>query len=79
MGNRDLPDIYAHALGPAALGLGYIYQANPDCPCYNLIYITKVHNTSNKSTEICKPTISATLHLLGYKYICAMIYSRKKI
>ena len=22
MGNRDLPDIYAHALGPAALGLG---------------------------------------------------------
>ena len=25
MGNRDLPDIYAHALGPAALGLGHIY------------------------------------------------------
>ena len=24
MGNRDLPDIYAHALGPAALGLGHI-------------------------------------------------------
>ena len=40
MGNRDLPDIYAHALGPAALGLGHIYQANPSCPCYNLyIYI----------------------------------------
>ena len=36
MGNRDLPDIYAHALGPAALGLGHIYQANPSCPCYNL-------------------------------------------
>ena len=39
MGNRDLPDIYAHALGPA---LGHIYQANPSCPCYNLyicIYI----------------------------------------
>ena len=36
MGNRDLPDIYAHALGPAALRLGYIYQANPSCPCYNL-------------------------------------------
>ena len=40
MGNRDLPDIYTLALGPAALGLGYIYQANPSCPCYNLyIYI----------------------------------------
>ena len=40
MGNRDLPDIYAHALGPAALGLGHIYQVNPSCPCYNLyIYI----------------------------------------
>ena len=41
MGNRDLPDIYAHALGPAALGLGHIYQANPSCPCYNL-YIYNV-------------------------------------
>ena len=42
MGNRDLPDIYTLALGPAALGLRYIYQANPSCPCYNLyihIYI----------------------------------------
>ena len=36
MGNRDLPDIYTLALGPAALGLRYIYQANPSCPCYNL-------------------------------------------
>jgi len=35
MGNRDLPDIYAIALGPAALRLGYIYQANPSFPCYN--------------------------------------------
>ena len=25
MGNRDLPDIYAHALGPAALGI-YLYM-----------------------------------------------------
>ena len=33
MGNRDLPDVYAHALRPAALRL---YQANPSCPCYNL-------------------------------------------
>ena len=29
---RDLPDIYAHALGPAV----HVYQANPSCPCYNL-------------------------------------------
>ena len=35
MGNRDLPDIYTLALGPAALGLRCIYQANPSCPCYN--------------------------------------------
>jgi len=35
MGNWDLPDIYALTLGPAALRLGYIYQANPSCPCYN--------------------------------------------
>ena len=40
MGKRDLPDIYARALGPAALGLGHIYQANPSCPCYNYyIYV----------------------------------------
>ena len=31
IGNQDLPNIYAHALG-----LGHIYQANPSCPCYNL-------------------------------------------
>jgi len=24
MGNQDLPDIYAHALGPATLGQGHI-------------------------------------------------------
>ena len=36
MGNRDLPDIYAHVLGPVALRLGYTYQADPSCPCYNL-------------------------------------------
>ena len=31
-GNWDLPDIYAHALGPVALRLGHLYQANPSCP-----------------------------------------------
>ena len=42
MGNWDLPDIYARALRPAALGLGHIYQANPSCSCYNL-YIFPTH------------------------------------
>ena len=31
MGTWNLPDIYARALWPAALGLGHIYQANPLC------------------------------------------------
>ena len=35
MGTWDLPDIHACVLGPAALRLGHIYQANPSCPCYN--------------------------------------------
>ena len=35
MGTWGLPDLYPQALGPATLGLGYIYQANPKCPCYN--------------------------------------------
>ena len=42
MGNRDLPDIYTLALGPAALGLRCIYQANPYCPCYNLYIHTYI-------------------------------------
>ena len=32
-----------HALGPAALGLGHIYQANPSCPSYNLYTHTHTH------------------------------------
>ena len=44
MSTRDFPDIYARALGPAALGLGHIYQANPSCPWYNyyiyIVYVT---------------------------------------
>ena len=51
MGKRDLPDIYAHALGPAALGLGHIYQANPSCPCYNL-YIIKNYHALHKFVNI---------------------------
>ena len=31
---KDLPDIYALARGSQARGCGYIYQANPNCPCY---------------------------------------------
>ena len=34
----DMPDIYSHALGPAALRLGHVYKANPLCPCYNYSY-----------------------------------------
>ena len=42
MGTRDFPDIYARALGPAALGLGHIYQANPSCPWYNYYIYTYI-------------------------------------
>ena len=37
MAAYDLPDIYARALGPEALGLGHIYQANPSWLCYNYV------------------------------------------
>jgi len=30
MATRDLPDIYAQALGQQARGCGHIYQANPE-------------------------------------------------
>ena len=43
MGTRDFSDIFAHTLGPAALGLGHIYQANPYCLCYNY-YVHKMLN-----------------------------------
>ena len=42
MGTRDFPDIYACALGPAALVLGHIYQVNPSCPCYNYYIYTRI-------------------------------------
>jgi len=32
-----------HALGPASLRLGHIYQANPSCPCYNLSIYTGIY------------------------------------
>jgi len=44
MGKKDLSDIYALALGPAAVGLGHIYQANPSCPCYNYYLCSHVIN-----------------------------------
>ena len=48
-----------HVLGPAALGLGYIYQANPSCPCYNLyIYI-----------ELFYSYVSTYVHM-HYNYAC---------
>ena len=43
VGTRDFPDIYARALGLAALGLGHIYQANPSCPCYNYYIYISLH------------------------------------
>ena len=64
MGNRDLPDIYAHALRPTALGLGHnIYQANPSCPCYNLyihiyIYIYIYVTPRFKTWPVLKPASS---------------------
>ena len=62
MGTRDLPDIYARALGPAALGLGHIYQANPSCSCYNLYLrkLSKVH----RNIEI------AILRTFTIKFVC---------
>ena len=67
MGNRDLPDIYAHALGPAALGLGHIYQANPSCPCYNLyiiyiyIYAKQKHLGVKKVRGLEEPRLKALI------------------
>ena len=61
MGKRDLPDIYNFTLGPAALRLRCIYQANPSCPCYNLyihtyiiynIYIYIYTTRLNKTDQI---------------------------
>ena len=63
MGNRDLPDIYAHALGPAALGLGHIYQANPSCPCYNL-YIIIVHTHIQAAQNYIQQTHRHTSRLM---------------
>ena len=39
IGTWDLLDIYSCALGPVALGLGHIYQANPSCPCITITYL----------------------------------------
>jgi len=57
MGNQDLSDMYALALGPAAIGLGHIYQANPSCPCYNyyLMWLTSIQGTVHSAaTLLCK-------------------------
>ena len=52
MGTWNLPDIYAQARGPAALGLGHIYQANPSCPCYNYYtwLASQLYNTQTISS-----------------------------
>ena len=46
VGTRDFPDIYSRALGPAALGLGHIYQANPSCPWYNYYFQGRIQDFS---------------------------------
>ena len=72
MGKRDLPDIYIpepEGCRPKGEGI-YIRQI----PIAYVIPATKVHTISNKSIKILKPTITTVLHLLGYKYICVMIY-----
>ena len=51
MGNRDLPDIYTFALGPARdpWAQVYIHQAaNPSCPCYNLYIYTYTHSKTTQ-------------------------------
>ena len=47
MATQDSPDIYARALGPAALGLEHIYQANPSWPWYNY-YLSHTSRTTHK-------------------------------
>jgi len=46
MANQDLPDIYAHALGPRAR-VYTVYQANPSWPCHNY-YIYLIHETEQQ-------------------------------
>ena len=52
LGNRELPDIYAHAARPAALGLRHIYSFIRQIPlayviAYTYTYVaTYVYNTS---------------------------------
>ena len=58
MGTWNLPDIYARALRPVALGFGHIYQANPSCPCYNYYIYIHIHGI--------------TLAAAGF-YICIII------
>ena len=42
MGTFSLPDMYALALGPMALGLWCTYQANYSFPCYNYYIHTHI-------------------------------------
>ena len=67
MGTPDFPDIYARALGPAALGLGHIYQANPSCPWYNYyIYIYIINSWLHKPSYSVTRIVS---HALLHTYI----------
>ena len=55
MGTQDLPDIYARTLGPAALGLGHIYQRPlglgiyiSQIPLAHVITITYISHANTK-------------------------------
>ena len=63
MGNWDVPDIYAQALGPVAFGLGYNKSGKPSCPCHKVYVIW-----SDKTSLITK---KYTCSVYGvYQLIC---------
>ena len=78
MATRDLPDIYALALG---LGHIYIYQANPLWPWYNQEYIiieeggeclTAIDSPNAQRSDITQSSIATK----GDKLRCYLDYRR---
>ena len=68
MDSHDLSNMYALALGPAALGLVHTYQANHSCPCY--IYNISVHVQAHhfNTKMYCRVTCVTYVHdVRGYK------------
>ena len=58
------------ALWPAALGLRYIYQANPSCPCYNLYIYSKKFSTSEEQSSLDLPTKTVAKRLFDTLLSC---------